>query len=73
MNWTFINNELLIELTTGFQLWLVRGTWDEPQEIKPIISESLGKIEATRFIRLGVEHARKKYSKYNREGMLKAG
>lgn len=41
MNWQFTDTHILTEATTGFMVCLLRGSWSQVEEIKPIAPKGI--------------------------------
>jgi hypothetical protein len=56
MKWIFVDANLLTELTTGFSIRLISGTWSTPIEIRPD-KTTVSIYDQPRLLRLGLEYA----------------
>lgn len=57
MKWTMTNENTVIELTTGFTIELLSGSWLNIVEIRPSSPEELDFLEQARLLRHGLEYA----------------
>lgn len=57
MNWQFTESNILTELNTGFMICLLRGEWQQAQEIKPFSPDDLSFAQQATLLRKGLAFA----------------
>lgn len=55
MNWQFTKHNTLREMTTGYEIHLLEGTWFHPKKLKPQPPENTGSINELDILKGGLK------------------
>lgn len=56
MNWSFLDNNTIVEKNTGYMIVLIGGTWFSPKEIKPVAPKAMPFLQQAQLMRYGLEY-----------------
>ncbi|MBX2809536.1 MAG: hypothetical protein KTR20_13000 [Cellvibrionaceae bacterium] len=57
MNWFLINKTTLVDLYSGYAIYLEAGSWQAPEQVRPSSPEDFTINEEVKYLRLGLAYA----------------
>lgn len=56
MNWQFTKHNILRELSSGYEIHLLSGTWFHPKRLKPVSANDIEFPDQLSLLRSGLQH-----------------